>query len=854
MVLVSKQQIGELNIEMLNNDIVSFPQVHPITNDMTLTHKGVSRLVMIDRYSFKDTEKKTLKAGDFVVLTVKEDPKFPARGLGYIVSIDHSTNKVRVLIEEDYRSAIDDPIEQESGIVTRSINVIEKPLEVFYEQIAKRNATGLASVETSEEKKKEWFEKFYQQLVQLKFIPAGRVLYGAGAGTDVTYFNCYVMPFVPDSREGISDHRKQVMEIMSRGGGVGTNGSTLRPRNTLAKGVNGKSSGSVSWLDDIAKLTHLVEQGGSRRGAQMIMLADWHPDIAEFIISKMQNPRILRFLIENTNDETIKHLAKDKLKFKALTHQEEAMYQGIVNYKTIPGQGGFSDAIFRDAETKLHDGGTYSVNNSEFLTGANISVTLTDDFMKAVEEDGDHELRFPAVESYSAEEMATYNEKWHEVGDVREWEKQGHAIRTYRTMKAKDLWNLINVCATYSAEPGIFFIDNANEMTNAKAYGQQVVATNPCGEQPLAPNSVCNLAAVNLAQFANKDTKTVDFDSLRETVRVGVRMQDNVIDATPYFLEDNKKQALGERRVGLGVMGLADLLIYCEKEYGSEEGNVLVDQIFETIAVTAYETSAELASERGSFPFLQGETNEETNRLRDAFINTGFMKKMPEHVRQSIKETGIRNSHLLTVAPTGSTGTLVGVSTGLEPYFSFTYYRSGRLGKFIEVKADIVQEYLNANPEADEQSLPEWFVASMELAPEAHADVQCIIQRWIDSSISKTVNAPRGYTVEQVQGVYERLYRGGAKGGTVYVDGSRDAQVLTLKAEENVMDEHHYEETIIGKRPVVLIDTIQDLRSTNVTIGSEVGNTCPVCRQGTVKEMGGCNTCTNCGAQLKCGL
>lgn len=482
MVLVSKQNIGKLNIETLNNDIVSFPQVHPITNDMTLTHKGVSRLVMIDRYSFKDTEKKTLKEGDFVVLTVKEDPKFPARGLGYIVSIDHSTNKARVLIEEDYRSAIDDPSEQETGIVKRSINVIEKPLEVYYEQIAKRNATGLASVETSEEKKKEWFEKFYQQLVQLKFIPAGRVLYGAGAGTDVTYFNCYVMPFVPDSREGISDHRKQVMEIMSRGGGVGTNGSTLRPRNTLAKGVNGKSSGSVSWLDDIAKLTHLVEQGGSRRGAQMIMLADWHPDIAEFIISKMQNPKILRFLIENTNDETIKQLAKDKLKFKALTHQEEAMYQGIVNYKTIPGLGGFSDAIIRDAEVKLRDGGTYSVNNSEFLTGANISVTLTDDFMKAVEEDGDHELRFPAVESYSAEEMATYNEQWHEVGDVREWEKQGHAIRTYRTMKAKDLWNLINICATYSAEPGIFFIDNANEMTNAKAYGQQVVATNPCGK------------------------------------------------------------------------------------------------------------------------------------------------------------------------------------------------------------------------------------------------------------------------------------------------------------------------------------------------------------------------------------
>jgi ribonucleoside-diphosphate reductase alpha chain len=131
--------------------------------------------------------------------------------------------------------------------------------------------------------------------------------------------------------------------------------------------------------------------------------------------------------------------------------------------------------------------------------------------------------------------------------------------------------------------------------------------------------------------------------------------------------------------------------------------------------------------------------------------------------------------------------------------------------------------------------------------------VQCIIQRWIDSSISKTVNAPRGYTVEQVEGVYERLYKGGAKGGTVYVDGSRDSQVLTLKAEENTFEEPHQED-VKGKRPIVLIDTIQDLRSTNVTIGSEVGNTCPVCRKGTVEEMGGCNTCTNCNAQLKCGL
>lgn len=584
----------------------------------------------------------------------------------------------------------------------------------------------------------------------------------------------------------------------------------------------------------------------------MIMLADWHPDIIEFIISKMQNPRILRFLIESTQDETIKKYAQDKLKFTPLTEQERSMYQGILNYKDIPGQGGFSEGIFRDAEEKLSSGGTYAVHQSEFLTGANISVCLTNEFMEAVEKDDEYALRFPDVESYDKDQMQHYNEEWHKVGDVREWEAEGNKVRVYRKIKAKELWNLINICATYSAEPGIFFIDNANEMTNATSYGQKVVATNPCGEQPLAPFSVCNLAAVNLAEMADKENKTVNFDKLKKTVEVGVRMQDNVIDATPYFLEENKKQALGERRVGLGVMGLHDLLIYCETEYGSEEGNVLVDKVFETIATTAYRASIELAKEKGSFPFLKAESTEEEAKLRNAFIHTGYMKKMPEDIREDILQYGIRNSHLLTVAPTGSTGTMVGVSTGLEPYFSFSYFRSGRLGKFIEVKADIVQEYLDANPEADSSNLPNWFVAAMELAPEAHADVQCIIQRWIDSSISKTVNAPKGYSVEQVQKVYERLYRGGAKGGTVYVDGSRDSQVLTLKAEENTFEEAQPQKR--EEPHVVLVDTINELKSTNVTIGSEIGDTCPVCRKGVVEEIGGCNTCTNCNTQLKCGL
>lgn len=480
-VAMAMSKVMQINVERLNEDIKQFPQVHEITSNMNLRKKGVSRLVMLDRYTFKDTEKKTLKDGDFVVLTVKQDPKFPARGYGFVQEIIWATKEVKILVDEEFQGVLEDPEEIRTGIVTRNLDSIEKPLELFYEQIAKRNATGLASVETSEEQRQKSFNEFYQELVNLNFIPAGRVLYGAGSDTDVTYFNCYVMPFVKDSRGGISDHRTKVMEIMSRGGGVGTNGSTLRPRNTLARGVNGKSSGSVSWLDDIAKLTHLVEQGGSRRGAQMIMLSDWHPDILEFIISKMQNPRILRFLLANTDDSQIKQLVKEKLKFTPLTEVENTMYQGVLNYKAVPGQGGFDEKVFREAEEKLELGGTYGINNSEFLTGANISICLTKEFMDAVENDLDYPLRFPDVENYSKEEMAAYNREWHKSGDVREWKALGFDIRTYRTIKARELWKLINVCATYSAEPGIFFIDNANDMTNAVAYGQKVVATNPCG-------------------------------------------------------------------------------------------------------------------------------------------------------------------------------------------------------------------------------------------------------------------------------------------------------------------------------------------------------------------------------------
>lgn len=842
MIIYEKNLITNLNKDIRNN----FPYLFEITPEMNLSFSGVSRLVMLDRYTQKDITLKTLKVGDLVVTIIKHDPKFPARGLGFVTEIHDDS--VFIKVEEEFAGQIGD--DHQNGIIKRFKREIEKPLELYYEQIAKRVGHHLGEGE-----EKNIIDDFVFELTNMHIVPAGRVLYGAGSLANVTYFNCYVMPFIDDSREGLAIHRKEVMEIMARGGGVGTNGATLRPKNAIAKGVNGKSSGSVSWLHDLAQLTHLVEQGGSRRGAQMIMLPDWHPDIIEFIVSKMQNPKILKFIIDTTNDDLIKKAAQDKLKFVPLTDEDAKMYKDIISIYELNGNT-FSKSIIEKAYTLLNDGGTYDVDDPDFMSGANISVALTKEFMNAVENDLIYDLKFPDLDSYTKEEKAYYDENWRNVGDVREWERLGYKSVVYHQIAAKELWNLINICATYSAEPGIFFLDNANHYTNATSYGQKVVCTNPCGEQPLAAYSVCNLAALNLAKMVDPISHEVKWDVLEKTIKTAVRLQDNVIDQTYYFLEQNKAQALGERRIGMGVMGLHDLLIHANLRYGSIEANYLVDLLFKFIATKAYETSIEIAKEKGSFPFL------EEFGSREAFVKSNYVQKLPDYIHEGILKHGIRNSHLLTIAPTGSTGTMVGVSTGLEPYFAFTYYRSGRLGKYIEVNANIVDEYLSLHPEYTKETLPDIFVSAMELTPEEHVDTQCVIQNWVDSSISKTVNAPRDYTVEDVEGLYMRLYKGGAKGGTVYVDGSRDAQVLTLKKDDKKdvpvqVDIIDLGVELIEKQTPTRQDAIKTpLRSDRQDreIGVEVGNLCPICREGVVQDIGGCHTCPNCNAQLKCGL
>ncbi|NLN28645.1 MAG: ribonucleoside-diphosphate reductase [Firmicutes bacterium] len=313
-----------------------------------------------------------------------------------------------------------------------------------------------------------------------------------------------------------------------------------------------------------------------------------------------------------------------------------------------------------------------------------------------------------------------------------------------------------------------------------------------CGEQPLPGWGVCNLGHINLSRFAKGPIgkAEVDWEELRRAVRLGVRFLDNVIDITPYFFEENERVQKAERRIGMGTLGLGEMLIRLGLRYGDDECVAFIDKLYEFIATEAYLASVDLAKEKGAFPKFDAEK----------YLESGFMKRMPQHVREAVREHGIRNVTLLTQAPTGSTGTMIGTSTGIEPYYSWTYWRNSRLG-MREVRERIVQEYFKENPELEPslESLPPYFVTAMELTPKEHIRVQAAIQRWTDASISKTANAPNDYTIEQTRELYEYAYRAGCKGVTIYRDGSRDQQVLIAQTKD--VDEGEREETAQAQAP-----------------------------------------------------
>ena len=381
----------------------------------------------------------------------------------------------------------------------------------------------------------------------------------------------------------------------------------------------------------------------------------------------------------------------------------------------------------------------------------NVSVLVTDPFMEAVKANGPWDLVFDG--------------------------------KVYQTVKARDLWNKI-MRSTYDyAEPGVIFIDRINKANNL-GYCETIAATNPCGEQPLPPYGACLLGSINLARLVKEPFEAdadLDIDELSKLVSTAVRMMDNVVDASEFPLQQQAQEAQAKRRIGLGVTGLADALLMTGLRYGSDEAARQTDRWLHAIARAAYLASVELAKEKGAFSLFEA----------DPFLGSDAMKQMDEDVRDQIRTHGIRNALLTSIAPTGTISLYAGnVSSGIEPVFAYAYTRKVLQKDGTRTEEEVVdyavQMWRDKFGDAD---LPDYFVNAQTLAPMDHVKMQAAAQKWVDSSISKTINCPEDISFDDFQNVYMEAYETGCKGCTTYRPNDVTGSVLSVSESSEAVPE-----------------------------------------------------------------
>jgi len=469
-----------------------------------------------------------------------------------------------------------------------------------------------------------------------------------------------------DSVEAAYDWLKEAAMVYRTGGGVGVDVGVFRPKGSPVNATISQAPGATWFMNLMSESTNTISQSG-RRGALMITIPVWHPDVEDFITIKNDPQR------------------------------------SSVKY-------------------------------------ANISVKVTDDFMRAVERNEEYSLRWRGV--------------------------------TYRKVNARDLWMKIIENAWASAEPGIIFWDRMTQYHNLEHLDIPLLGVNPCAEQPLADSTACNLGAINLSKFVNEEGE-FSYERFRHVVRVAVRFMDNIIDynAPNHATGDISDSVLRDRRVGLGIMGLADMLIKMGIRYDTEEALEVVEKIMRIYRDEAYLASVELAKERGPFPAYDFES----------YKKSGFYKSLPEHIRVEIMASGIRNGTLLTVAPTGTTAIAAMTSSGIEPIFQTSYTRRVKQDDGVSFREYKVYHPLIKDLFGDDQDLPDYVVTAHQIDPNFRVRMQAVIQRYVDASISSTVNLPEDAQPDDIAGIYETAWKEGLKGITVYREGSREGILISEK-------------------------------------------------------------------------
>lgn len=505
------------------------------------------------------------------------------------------------------------------------------------------------------------FHSFRDILIDQRFLPAGRVQAAMGAARQVTPYNCFVSPTIPDSMGGIMDVAKVAAETMRLGGGIGYDFSTIRPRGDLISKTGSPASGPVSFMRIFDAVCGTVASAGHRRGAQMGVLRVDHPDIEEFIRAK-----------QNTNS----------------------------------------------------------------LTNFNVSIGITDDFMVAVDENRGFDLVWGG--------------------------------KKYRTINARNLWNEIMRSTWDWAEPGVLFIDRINEMNNLW-YCETIAATNPCAEQPLPPNGACLLGSFNLVKYIKKDQYGIaqfDWVQFDKDIPIVVRAMDNIVDRALYPLEEQYLEATSKRRMGLGFTGVANALEAIGYQYGSEQFIKYLSELTRNFTNEVYMASAMLAKEKGSFPLFE----------KEHYLAGRFIQKLDGDVRAAIAEHGIRNSHLTSIAPTGTISlTADNVSSGIEPVFSYGFDRTIQTyeGPRVERIDDYgVRVFGVRGRTADQCSVTD------------HVAVLIAVSEWIDSAVSKTCNVGDDVTFEEFKDVYRKAWEGGAKGCTTFRASGKRMGILNAAPQE----------------------------------------------------------------------
>ena len=605
-----------------------------------------------------------------------------------------------------------------------------------------RVARALADVETTDEKRAEWHEKFLWAL-RRGAIPAGRITSNAGAlehKPATSTINCTVSGVISDSMDDILGKVHEAGLTLKAGCGIGYEFSTLRPKGAFVAGAGAYTSGPLSFMDIYDKMCFTVSSAGGRRGAQMATFDISHPDVTDFIKAKRENGRLRQF---------------------------------------------------------------------------NLSCLITKEFMEAVKADAEWKLAFPVTEKESIIDGLNVNDESQVVW--REWPIKGKyltradgvdagkvACRVYKTIKARRLWDVI-MSSTYDfAEPGFILIDRVNEMNN-NWFCENIRATNPCGEQPLPPYGACLLGSVNLTRFVKKpftDEAYFDWKEYREVVAIFTRMLDNVVEINGLPLQQQRDEIMRKRRHGMGYLGLGSSLTMMKMKYGEEDSIKFTEEVTRVMAEEGWSVGVQLAEEKGAAPIMDEKFEVTADMLakRPEMAADGikvgqkiagkvllgkysrYMQQFPEGLRNQIATKGARFTHHSSIAPTGTISLSLAnnASNGIEPSFAHHYARNViREGKKSKEKVDVFSYELlayrelvnpNAMPFSDkpEEQLPDYFLDSSTIMAKAHVDIQAASQKWIDSSISKTINVPTDYDFEDFKNIYLYAYDKGLKGCTTF--------------------------------------------------------------------------------------